>query len=225
MPDFTDTDYPAQITVAGNTFASVLQYVLYQKATVLRDFNVAKQVRQATTGEALSQLSRAIFPKGVDLAAWWPFASRYLDDANLAKFQQHGQLQAWLLASGTSPIVVNRPSEEFGAELEAQSLVRARELLLRLSAPPTIPVDETPEPVPVAHKIDACFSWDEGHCRISPKGHWMADLKRLPQPLLIAELLAYQNEIGLATGEGSCFWMSWVDHYFGITLDKEPVAA
>ncbi len=101
--------WPAEFTVEGVAYASAEHYMMWAKAMLFGDAEVADQIRQAPHPGAAKALGRQV--RGFDDKRW---ADRRFDlvvTANMAKFGQHAELREFLLSTGQRVLVEASPQD------------------------------------------------------------------------------------------------------------------
>lgn len=99
--------WPAYFEVDGVGFSTAEHYMMWRKAMVFGDHQVAEQILAAPHPHAAKTLGRQV--AGFDQAAWE--AQRYgiVVAGNLAKFVQHDRLCAYLVGTGERVLVEASP--------------------------------------------------------------------------------------------------------------------
>ena len=101
--------YPATFIENGRVFATAEHYMMFHKATLFGDLEVAEQVMQAPNPGAAKSLGRAV--RDFDEAVWEARRSAIVIAANLEKFAQNAALKAFLLATGEQVLVEASPTD------------------------------------------------------------------------------------------------------------------
>jgi ribA/ribD-fused uncharacterized protein len=234
---------PAVFTVRGTTFLSAWHYVLYHKALLCRDMNTAHLVKSARDLGKVGELEAAI--QNVSDGNWLRHCRRFLDDANLAKFEQNPKMgdvllatdskvllsmtvpgSAWCVGPDAAELDLSLSSNWDGLNLEGLSLMAVRKTLLaRLIPRPGWRWDVTPEPVSLQHKIDICFSWTLGYCQLRPRESWLADIRATPAETLLAELLQYMQgaKLDVSDHDPECGrFFAWLEEDLGLDSTAAP---
>ena len=103
--------------VDGITFTCCEQYMMYQKAKLFNDDEVAKQIIRTTSQKTMKSLGRKV--KNFDTTIWEQNRERIVYEGNYAKFTQHDDLRKTLLENTTSEYVEASPYDNiWGIGLE-----------------------------------------------------------------------------------------------------------
>jgi ribA/ribD-fused uncharacterized protein len=99
--------WPAPFTVGGDTFATAEHYMMWHKATLFDDHEVAARMLTAENPKQVKDLGRQV--KNFDQATWE--ANRYdiVVAGNKHKFAQHEDLRTYLLSTGDQLLVEASP--------------------------------------------------------------------------------------------------------------------
>jgi hypothetical protein len=103
--------------VEGGMFQSLEHYVVWRKALMFRDFDVAKEVFTTPKPALIRQIGLTI--KNVDPLAWKNARVKVAIEGSLAMFSQHEDLKAKLLATGSSIIACTDADSIAGIVLAA----------------------------------------------------------------------------------------------------------
>ena len=143
--------WPAPFTVDGVTFPTAEHYMMWHKAQLFGDAEIAGQVLTAGHPGEAKKLGRLV--RNFDEDRW--VAARYdiVVAGSVAKFGQNPDLKAFLLGTGNRVLVeaspldrvwgiglaaddprASRPEEWLGLNLLGKALMEAREILWRESA-------------------------------------------------------------------------------------------
>ena len=132
------------ITIDEFVFFCNEQYVIYAKAMLFGDVDVARLITKSKSPIEIKKLGRKV--RGFNQKKWDDNVNDIADACNLAKFTQHAHLKELLLATGKAPIaeasVYDRiwgigvdveegkdMSKWRGQNLLGKSLMRVREIL------------------------------------------------------------------------------------------------
>lgn len=88
--NFLSQFYPATFTDAGNTFTSAEMYMMYEKAVLFGDNDMAKRILEAKTPLQAKRLGRRV--KGFDQETWNQHRERIVHEGNWLKFQSNRSL-------------------------------------------------------------------------------------------------------------------------------------
>lgn len=99
--------WQAPFTVDGVTFATAEHYMMWAKAMLFDDRTVAEQVLGAADPQAAKALGRRV--AGFDEPTWRAHRFDVVVTGNLAKFDQHPPLAAFLLGTGDQVLVEASP--------------------------------------------------------------------------------------------------------------------
>jgi ribA/ribD-fused uncharacterized protein len=138
--------WPSPFTVGGVTFATAEHYMMWHKATLFGDTDIASRVLDVRHPNEAKTLGRTV--KGFDEDRW--VAARYdiVVAGSVAKFGQNPDLKAFLLGTGERVLVeaspldrvwgiglaaddprASNPDQWQGLNLLGQALMEAREVL------------------------------------------------------------------------------------------------
>jgi len=95
--------YPSNFLADGKLFSSVEQYMMWSKACLMGDHEIARMVMEAEAPAAIKALGRKV--KNYDEGLWGRERRRVVYEGCLAKFQQDGVLRQKLLATGKAALV------------------------------------------------------------------------------------------------------------------------
>ena len=101
--------YPAAFEVGEHRYATAEHYMMAQKAMLFGDEAVFERVLQAAHPKEVKALGRQVHHYQQD--AWEAQRFAIVKAANLAKFSQHADLQAFLLATGKQVLVEASPAD------------------------------------------------------------------------------------------------------------------
>ncbi len=90
--------YPSLFIVDGKEFSSMEQYMMYQKAALFHDDNIAEQIMKTEDVAVIKQLGRLV--SGYDDHIWSGVRQIVVYEGLLAKFSQNDDLKNKLLATG-----------------------------------------------------------------------------------------------------------------------------
>ncbi|WP_430502919.1 NADAR family protein [Micromonospora trifolii] len=99
--------WPAPFTVDGMRFATAEHYMMWRKATLFGDRAMAEQILAAPHPHAAKALGGRV--AGFDQQTWSEHRFAIVVAGNLAKFDQHPALRAFLLATGPRVLVEASP--------------------------------------------------------------------------------------------------------------------
>ena len=99
--------YPARFEVDGVAFPTAEHYMMYRKALLFADHDVAAQVLRAPNPGAAKSLGRSV--RGFVEAVWNEHRSTIVVDGNYAKFSQSAALREFLLTTKASVLVEASP--------------------------------------------------------------------------------------------------------------------
>ncbi len=99
--------YEASFTIDGISFNTCEQYMMYKKALLFGDKDIAKQILSTSIPDEQKSLGRLV--KGFDRTIWDQHCFSIVYEANLAKFSQNPELKKELIATGDRVIVEASP--------------------------------------------------------------------------------------------------------------------
>jgi ribA/ribD-fused uncharacterized protein len=99
--------WPAAFTVDGLTYATAEHYMMWRKAMLFGDAEIAAQILTASHPHKAKSLGRQV--RGFDQAVWESHRYAIVADGNVAKFGQHEDLRAFLLGTGDRVLVEASP--------------------------------------------------------------------------------------------------------------------
>jgi len=99
--------WPASFTVDGHTFATAEHYMMWRKATLFGDGEMAERILAARHPRAAKALGGSV--AGFDQRAWDEQRVPIVVAGNHAKFRQHPELGAFLLRTGERVLVEASP--------------------------------------------------------------------------------------------------------------------
>ena len=102
--------YPAAFEVGEHCYATAEHYMMAQKALLFGDEAVFERVLQAAHPKEVKALGRQVRHYQQD--EWEAQRFSIVKAANLAKFSQHADLQAFLLATGKQVLVEASPVDK-----------------------------------------------------------------------------------------------------------------
>jgi ribA/ribD-fused uncharacterized protein len=101
--------YDAPFTIDGISFNTCEQYMMYKKALLFGDKDIAKQILSTSIPDEQKSLGRMV--KGFDRTIWDQHCFSIVYEANLAKFSQNPELKKELIATGNRVIVEASPGD------------------------------------------------------------------------------------------------------------------
>lgn len=99
--------YRAPFSINGIKFNSCEQYMMYEKAMLFGDEEIANKILESETPAEQKALGKLV--KGFDRKIWDMNCLSIVCDGNLAKFSQNPELKEELLATGDRVIVEASP--------------------------------------------------------------------------------------------------------------------
>ena len=102
--------YEAGFTVDGIHYPTAEHYMMTEKARLFGDDDAARQVLQANNPGAAKKVGRTV--KNFDESLWLQHRFRIVVEANMAKFSQNSELQAFLLNTGDRVLVEASPVDK-----------------------------------------------------------------------------------------------------------------
>jgi len=94
----------------GHQFQYAEIYMMYRKALLFGDTEIAKEIMQCTKPREVKALGRKV--KGFDEKIWKKRRESIVYKANLLKFEQNEQIRSQLLATGERPLVEASPFDD-----------------------------------------------------------------------------------------------------------------
>lgn len=127
--------YRAPFSIDGVRFVTCEQYMMYKKALVFGDEEIANKILETEYPDEQKALGKLV--KGFDRAIWDQNCFSIVYEGNLAKFSQNPELKEELLATGDRVIVEASPYDfiwgirmgEDNKDLESPSQWRGLNLL------------------------------------------------------------------------------------------------
>lgn len=101
--------HPSRFTVDGQRFNSAEQYMMYGKAMLFGDDEVAGQILRAVSPRQQKSLGRKV--RGFDDERWCREREDIVYRGNHAKFTQNAHLRAELMATGDTELVEASPTD------------------------------------------------------------------------------------------------------------------
>jgi hypothetical protein len=99
--------YPSKFVINDITFNCCEQWMMYKKALLFEDNDIAKQILNETEPKVHKELGRKV--ANFDAVKWDSLADDIVFEGNLAKFSQNPELKEKLLATGNKLIVECAP--------------------------------------------------------------------------------------------------------------------
>ena len=99
--------HPARFELAGHVFHCAEQYMMYGKAVLFSDAEVAAQILEATAPRQHKALGRKV--RNFDDATWNAHRERIVGDGSRAKFTQNPELRQTLLETAGTELVEASP--------------------------------------------------------------------------------------------------------------------
>jgi len=99
--------WPAAFTVSGHTFATAEHYMMWRKARLFGDHEIAAKALTAKHPGQAKALGRQV--RGFDPAVWEANQFEVVVAGNVAKFGQHDALRTYLLGTGDRVLVEASP--------------------------------------------------------------------------------------------------------------------
>ncbi|WP_422741959.1 NADAR family protein [Micromonospora sp. WMMD754] len=143
--------WPAAFTVDGRRYATAEHWMMWHKATLFGDHEIAERVLTATHPHRAKALGRQV--RDFDEATWTARRFDIVVAGSVAKFGQHDQLRRFLLGTGGRVLVEASPTDRIwgiglaaddpraddpatwrGANLLGFALMGARDALARASS-------------------------------------------------------------------------------------------
>jgi ribA/ribD-fused uncharacterized protein len=101
--------WPALFSLDGAEFPTAEHYMMWRKATLFHDYEVAEQILSVPHPHRAKALGRQV--RGFDQQKWEQQRSDIVVAASVAKFSQHHDLRAFLLATGERILVEASPTD------------------------------------------------------------------------------------------------------------------
>jgi ribA/ribD-fused uncharacterized protein len=101
--------WPAEFTVDGVRFRSAEHYMMWRKARLFGDHEMAERIVATTDPRDAKALGREI--RGFDGETWAEHRFEIVTDASRHKFGQHDDLRAWLVGTGDRVLVEASPTD------------------------------------------------------------------------------------------------------------------
>jgi ribA/ribD-fused uncharacterized protein len=101
--------YAAPMTINDTKYNTCEQYMMYQKALLFEDEEVANAIMRETNPREQKALGRKI--RNFDDQKWKQNCMRIVYEANLAKFTQNPELKSALLSTGDRILVEASPKD------------------------------------------------------------------------------------------------------------------
>lgn len=101
--------WPAPFTIDGLVFATAEHYMMWRKAALFCDEQVAGQILTAARPDRAKALGRQV--RGFDQATWEAHRFGIVVDASTAKFGQNPELREYLLATDDKVLVEASPRD------------------------------------------------------------------------------------------------------------------
>ena len=101
--------HPCEFEENGIKFTAAEQYMMYQKAILFNDHEIAQQILVATRPMEMKKLGRSV--SGFIESVWVENREKIVTQGSYLKFTQNEHLQRDLLATGTSFLVEASPSD------------------------------------------------------------------------------------------------------------------
>ncbi len=99
--------YPARFELGGHVFGCAEQYMMYGKATLFGDAEVAAQILEATAPRQHKALGRKV--RNFEDAVWKARREQIVGDGSRAKFTQNPELRQALLDTAGTVLVEASP--------------------------------------------------------------------------------------------------------------------
>ncbi|MFR9779928.1 NADAR family protein [Micromonospora sp. MS34] len=99
--------WPAPFTVDGRTYATAEHWMMWRKATLFGDAEVAERILAAPHPHRAKSLGRQV--RGFDEATWAARRYAVVVDGSVPKFGQHEELRRFLLGTGQRVLVEASP--------------------------------------------------------------------------------------------------------------------
>lgn len=101
--------HPAVFEIEGIRFTCAEQYMMYRKAKLFQDEEIAAKILTARTPREQKELGRAV--RHFDCDEWERNCKRFVYDGNYAKFTQNQHLLEKLLATQGTTLVEASPTD------------------------------------------------------------------------------------------------------------------
>ncbi|USW49289.1 Putative YbiA-like superfamily protein [Septoria linicola] len=141
--------YPSPFKADGKEFHTAEQYMMYHKALLMNDEEVAEKIAQADTPAKAKQLGREV--KNFKQEIWDQMCDKVVEEGSYQKFKQNEKLGKILLGTGDRQLVETSPNDrlwgigfnsdeaegnedQWGENKLGKALERARERLRREAA-------------------------------------------------------------------------------------------
>ncbi len=102
--------YPSTFTVGGVTFNCTEQYMMYKKAKLFNDGEMAKKILQSDSPAKQKQLGRKV--NNFNQKVWERSCKQIVYDGNYAKFSQNEPLKKHLLKTAGTTLVEASPRDQ-----------------------------------------------------------------------------------------------------------------
>ena len=102
--------HPCDFEEDGIKFTAAEQYMMYQKAVLFNDHDVAQQILYAENPMQMKKLGRQV--SGFRESVWIDNRERIVSQGNYLKFTQNSTLKQRLLATGNTILVEASPSDK-----------------------------------------------------------------------------------------------------------------
>ncbi|MEL6950955.1 MAG: NADAR family protein [Pseudomonadota bacterium] len=99
--------FPATFRLGSRSFATAEHYMMFRKAEVFGDHEIAAKVLDAKSPGEAKALGRQV--RGFDTETWFEFRWDIVVEANVAKFSQNAGLQQYLMGTGERVLVEASP--------------------------------------------------------------------------------------------------------------------
>lgn len=101
--------YSCQFTIDGLTFNCAEQWMMYSKAMLFKDNNIAKEILKTSDPSQIKALGRKV--RGYDEAQWGKHRFDIVVTGNMAKFSQNPELMQVLMDTDNAILVEASPSD------------------------------------------------------------------------------------------------------------------
>ena len=102
--------YDSKFVINGFIFANAEQYMMYRKALLFGDVNIAQKLLSTTDPKTAKSLGRKV--SNFDNAIWEENCMDIVYEANFAKFTQSPYLRKYLLSTGDKELVEASPYDK-----------------------------------------------------------------------------------------------------------------